>query len=156
MTTDESGGGLSGTANGMCDQRTYSSIIDISDENNPQVVGTFKPDVNKPENCERNLVEQTNGGMVHYIGFDDRYKMRLVFYAGADQGIRVVDFRDPENPKEIAYYVKDAIAQPQSRTRTLPGLIPIRCSKLFHLHRLEPRWLGHNRTDKSGVQPVHA
>jgi hypothetical protein len=107
VTTDESGGGLSGTANGMCDQRTYARIIDISDETNPQVVGTFKPDVNKPENCERNLIEQTNGGMVHYIGFDDRYKMRLVFYAGADQGIRVVDFRDPENPKEIAYYVKE-------------------------------------------------
>jgi hypothetical protein len=30
--------------------------------------------------------------------------MRLVIYAGANQGIRVVDFRDPTNPKEIAYY----------------------------------------------------
>ena len=48
--------------------------------------------------------------MLHYIGFDDRYKMRLVFYAAANQGIRVVDFRDPRHPKEIAYYKRGTSA----------------------------------------------
>jgi hypothetical protein len=105
VTTDE-GSALGGSANGMCEQRTYSRFIDISDERNPRVVSTFKPDVNKPENCAANLASNTTGGMVHYVGFDDRYKMRLVFYASSNQGIRIVDFRDPENPKEIAYYVK--------------------------------------------------
>jgi hypothetical protein len=107
VTTDESGGGLNGNASGICAQRTYARIIDISDETNPRVVGTFKPDVNKPENCAANLAADTDGGMVHYIGFDDRYKMRVVVYAGANQGIRFVDFRDPTNPKEIAYYNKE-------------------------------------------------
>ncbi len=104
VTTDESGGGLNGDAAGVCAQHTYARIIDISDELHPKVVGTFKPDVNKPENCAANLAAGTTGGMVHYIGFDDRYHMRLVIYAGANQGMRIVDFRDPTNPKEIAYY----------------------------------------------------
>ena len=104
ITTDESGGGLNGDAAGVCAQRTYARIIDITDETSPRVVGTFKPDVNKPENCAANLAAGTTGGMVHYIGFDDRYHMRLVIYAAANQGIRVVDFRDPANPKEIGYY----------------------------------------------------
>ena len=104
ITTDESGGGLNGDAAGVCAQRSYARIIDITDELHPKVVGTFKPDVNKPENCAANLAAATTGGMLHYIGFDDRYHMRLVLYAAADQGMRIVDFRDPTNPKEIAYY----------------------------------------------------
>jgi hypothetical protein len=106
LTTDE-GGALGGSAQGMCNQRTYSRFIDISDETNPRVVSTFKPDVNKPENCAQNIATDTTGGMVHYVGFDDRYNMRLVVYASSNQGIRFVDFRDPEHPKEIAYYVKE-------------------------------------------------
>jgi hypothetical protein len=106
VTTDE-GPGLGGTADGMCSQRTYARFIDISDETNPRVVSTFKPDVNKPENCAQNIASNTTGGMVHYVGFDDRDNMRLVVYASSNQGIRFVDFRDPEDPKEIAYYVKE-------------------------------------------------
>lgn len=106
VSTDE-GGALGGSANGMCNQRTYSRMIDISDERNPRVVSTFKPDVNKPENCAQNIATNTTGGMVHYLNFDDRYNMRLVVYASSNQGIRVVDFKDPEHPKEIAYYLKE-------------------------------------------------
>src|SRR5262249_44511756 len=43
----------------------------------------------------------------HYLNFDDRYNMRLVVYASSNQGIRIVDFQDPDHPKEIAYYVKE-------------------------------------------------
>jgi hypothetical protein len=110
LSTDESAAGLDGEWNVICRQRTFSRLIDISDEAHPRVVSTFKPDVNDPDNCARIMAEQINGGMLHYIGFDDRYKMRLVFYAGANQGIRVVDFRDPASPKEIAYYKAPNVA----------------------------------------------
>ncbi len=110
VSTDESGAGLNGGFNQICRQRTFGRLIDISDEANPRVVSTFKPDVNKPEHCERIMTERINGGMLHYIGFDDRYKMRLAFYAAANQGIRVVDFRDPANPKEVAYYKAPNVA----------------------------------------------
>ncbi|HZO01633.1 MAG TPA: post-COAP-1 domain-containing protein [Burkholderiales bacterium] len=114
LSTDESGAGLDGEWNMHPRQRTFSRLIDISDDANPRVVSTFKPDVNDPDNAIQVATEQINGGMLHYIGFDDRHKMRLVFYAGANQGIRVVDFRVPESPKEIAYYK----APPVATTRT--------------------------------------
>ena len=115
VSTDESSAGLDGEWNIVCRQHTFGRLIDIADETHPRVVSTFKPDVGKPDNCARMVAEQINGGMIHYIGFDDRYKMRLVFYAGANYGIRVVDFRDPNHPKEIAYY-----KAPNAPT-TLPG-----------------------------------
>jgi hypothetical protein len=110
ITTDESGAGLDGEWTAHPRQRTFGRLIDITDENKPRVVSTFKPDVNDPHNATRVMSEQINGGMIHYIGFDDRYKLRLVFYAGANQGIRVVDFRDPEHPREIAYYKAPNVA----------------------------------------------
>lgn len=110
VSTDESGAGLDGEWNQHIRQRTFSRLIDISDEANPRIVSTFKPDVNDPDNAARVMAEQINGGMLHYIGFDDRYNMRLVFYAGANQGIRVVDFRDPEKPTEIAYFKAPSVA----------------------------------------------
>jgi hypothetical protein len=110
ISTDESSAGLNGGFNQICRQRTFGRLIDISDDAKPLVVSTFKPDVNKPANCEAIMRDRINGGMLHYIGFDDRYKMRLVFYAAANQGIRVVDFRDPVNPKEIAYYKAPNVA----------------------------------------------
>jgi hypothetical protein len=110
VSTDESGAGLNGGFSQVCRQRTFGRLIDISNEADPRVVSTFKPDVNKPEHCERIMTERINGGMLHYIGFDDRYNMRLVFYAAANQGIRVVDFRNPEQPKEIAYYKAPSVA----------------------------------------------
>ena len=110
LSTDESGAGLDGEWNAHVRQRTFSRLIDISDEANPRIVATFKPDVNDPDNAAQVMTSQINGGMLHYIGFDDRYNMRLVFYAGANQGIRVVDFRDPLNPKEIAYYKAPPVA----------------------------------------------
>jgi hypothetical protein len=110
VSTDESGAGLDGEWNVHPRQRTFSRLIDISDEANPRVVATFKPDVNDPDNVARVMAEQINGGMLHYIGFDNRQRMRLVFFAGANQGIRVVDYRDPEHPKEIAYYKAPNVA----------------------------------------------
>jgi len=82
-------------------------MIDISDEKNPQVVGTYKSDANKPENCEKNLAEDTWAGMTHYIGFDDRSNMRVAIYASAYGGIRFVDWKDPTRPIEVAYYIKE-------------------------------------------------
>jgi hypothetical protein len=113
VTTDESAAGLGGGWDEICRQRTFGRLIDISDEAHPRVVSTFKPDVGKPENCARIMSEQINGGMIHYIGFDDRAHTRLVIYAGANYGIRVVDYRDPENPKEIAYYKAPSVATTQ-------------------------------------------
>ena len=139
VSTDESAAGLDGGFAVTCLQRTYSRLIDISDETAPRVVATFKPDVHKRENCEakadgtppRILAEQINAGMLHYIGFDNRQKMRLVYFAGANQGIRVVDYRDPQHPKEIAYYKAPNVATTRAGendfTRPDPRYDPAAC-----------------------------
>ena len=131
VSTDESGAGLDGEWNVHPRQRTFSRLIDISDETQPRIVSTFKPDVNDPDNVVKVMTDQINGGMLHYIGFDDRYKMRLVFYAGANQGIRVVDFRDPHHPKEIAYYKAPNVATTRvgenDFTRPDPRYDPANC-----------------------------
>lgn len=123
VSTEESGGGLNGEPSGMCAHKSYGRFVDISDEANPRVVATFKPDVNKPEHCAANLASGTHGGMIHYIGFDDRYNVRLVVYAGADYGMRFVDFQDPENPKEIAYYKKEVHVAANTPPPNIPGLV---------------------------------
>jgi len=107
VSTEESGGGLGGTPSGICGHQSYARMIDISDEKNPQVVGTYKSDANKPENCEKNLAEDTWAGMTHYLGFDDRSNMRLAVYASAYGGMRFVDWKDPTHPIEVAYYIKE-------------------------------------------------
>src|ERR1044071_4061950 len=139
VSTDESAAGLDGGFAVTCLQRTYSRLIDISDETAPRVVATFKPDVHKRENCEakadgtppRILADQINAGMLHYIGFDNRQKMRLVYFAGANQGIRVVDYRDPQHPKEIAYYKAPNVATTRAGendfTRPDPRYDPAAC-----------------------------
>jgi hypothetical protein len=69
--------------------------------------------------------------MLHYIGFDNRQKMRLVYFAGANQGIRVVDYRDPQHPKEIAYYKAPNVATTRAGendfTRPDPRYDPAAC-----------------------------
>ena len=95
--------------------------------------------------------------MVHYIGFDDRYKMRLVFYAGANSRHprrRLPRSGEPEGDRLLQGAARGDDAR--RRERLYPARSALRCSKLLHLHRLEPRWLGHHRADGSGVQPVHA
>ena len=131
VSTDESGDGLDGGWERHPRQRTFSRLIDISDEQNPRVVATFKPDVNDPDNVVQVAREHINGGMLHYIGFDNRNHMRLVIFAGANQGIRVVDWRDPEHPKEIAYYKAPSVvttaAHENDFTRPDPRYDPAAC-----------------------------
>ena len=110
VSTEESGSGLNGGHDQACRHLSFGRFTDISDDRNPRIVSTFKPDVNKPAYCDWIMENRINTGMLHYIGFDDRNKVRLVFYAAATQGIRVVDWRNPEKPVEVAYYKAPSVA----------------------------------------------
>ncbi|MBB5788915.1 LVIVD repeat-containing protein [Jiangella mangrovi] len=106
ITTDE-GPALTGSAQGACRQLTYARLIDISDENAPRTVpgSRWTPEVNEAENCQTLLDQNYHAGMTHYFAVDDRDGFRYVFYASSNQGIRVVDYLDPENPEEVAYFM---------------------------------------------------
>jgi hypothetical protein len=132
VSTDESGAGLDGEWTQHPRQRTFSRLIDISDEQNRAVVATFKPDVNDPDNVARVVAEQINGGMLHYIGFDDRNNMRRVIFAGREPGDpRRSTGATPEHPKEIAYYKAPSVVTTQPGendfTRPDPRYDPAAC-----------------------------
>lgn len=91
---------------GICDQRGYARLIDITDEENPKQVSTWELEINEPENCDE--VEGPFGIYPHYLGFDNRQQGRLIFYASYWGGVRAVDYRDPTDPVEVAYFMAPA------------------------------------------------
>ena len=85
-------------------------IIDISDETKPRVVSDIRLEVHQPENRAaiaddfgaQNLAQ---GYAAHYCGVPRRVDPGIIACSMILSGLRVFDIRDPENPKEIAYYV---------------------------------------------------
>lgn len=86
-----------------CPQTSLARTIDISEEESPEIVSTFQLEVNDPANCGA-VTHDEAGYFSHYIGVDDVDDTRLVFYAYWNSGLRIVDYKDPLNPKEIAYF----------------------------------------------------
>jgi hypothetical protein len=108
VSTDESYALTTSDTNGLpnqCKQQSFGRMIDISDEKNPKIVGTFEQDANKASVCPTLVAQGGNVPMVHYLNFDDRNNMRVAVYAAASGGIRFADWTDPTSPKEIGYYV---------------------------------------------------
>jgi hypothetical protein len=89
-------------------------IIDISDETKPRVVSDLRLDVHQPEN--RAAIKDDPGasgqpqGYVqgyagHYCNVPRREDPGVVACSFIVSGLRLFDIRDPEKPKEIAYFV---------------------------------------------------
>jgi hypothetical protein len=108
VATDESYALTTSDTNGLpgqCKQQSFGRMIDISDEKNPKIVGTYEQDANKASVCPTLVAQGGNVPMVHYVNFDDRNNMRVAVYESASGGIRFADWTDPTSPKEIGYYV---------------------------------------------------
>lgn len=103
ITTDEGPALFQVNNNGVCLQRSYSRLIDVSDEANPRIVATWNPQVNDAAFCAIGAADKL-AYYPHYVGVDDIRHFSLVFYAAYFSGVRVVDVTDPTAPKEIAYY----------------------------------------------------
>jgi hypothetical protein len=89
-----------------CDGRPQARHIDISDERNPKVVAEYGLEVNDAELCnEHNLMADGLSYNVHYIGVDNKFDARVVFWNWFASGVRVFDLAKPDKPREIAYYV---------------------------------------------------
>jgi hypothetical protein len=127
VSSDESGGagGVGGLA-GACARGAaaygYPNIIDITDENNPQIVQKLRLQVSDPANCHLMLNDPPDVG----AGAPEYSQERCVADRGIDPrmlactfhnaGLRVFDIRDLRHPREIAYY-----KPPAPRTAFLPG-----------------------------------
>jgi hypothetical protein len=118
-------------------------IVDVSDEKNPALVSRIMHEVNNPANCAQVLPDlvglSTFTYGTHYCSVDNRNNATTLACGMFNSGIRVFDIRDPERPKEIAYY------NPAGTTTASPGSNHVRtggwiaggpdwCSAQVHLN----------------------
>jgi hypothetical protein len=85
-------------------------IIDISDETKPRVVSNVRLEVHQPENRQAiaddyGAQNPTQGYAAHYCNVPRREDPGIMACSMILSGLRVFDIRDPEQPKEIAYFV---------------------------------------------------
>ncbi len=95
---------------------TWPRITNIADETAPRVVGEFRLDLNRAENCPPPSAPSAGAGQmqsflstigkasVHYNSVDSAARTRLGFFNMMAAGLRIADLRDPTHPTEIAYF----------------------------------------------------
>ena len=94
-------------------------IIDVSDETSPKQTSRLMLETHDPANCSKVLPDLaglssfTYGS--HYCSVDNRHDATTLACGYFNSGIRVFDIRNPERPKEIAYY------NPAGTTTASPG-----------------------------------
>jgi hypothetical protein len=100
------GGGV--TSNGA--RVGAARIIDIADETKPRVVSNIRLAVHQPENRaaiagDYGAQSPVQGYAGHYCNVPRRHEPGIVACSMIASGLRVFDIRDPEHPKEIAYFM---------------------------------------------------
>ncbi len=83
-------------------------IIDISDETKPKLTSRLMLEIHDPANCS-SVVPDLNGlGTFtygsHYCSVDNKQNATTLACGYFNSGIRIFDIRNPERPREIAYY----------------------------------------------------
>jgi hypothetical protein len=83
-------------------------IVDMSNEKKPTQVSELILEMNNPANCNAVLPDIVGLAIftygTHYCSVDNRENTTTLACDEFNSGIRVFDIRDPERPKEIAYY----------------------------------------------------
>jgi hypothetical protein len=83
-------------------------IVDISNEKNPTLVSKVVLEINTPQHCASVLPDLVGLSIftygTHYCSVDDRNNATTLACGMFNSGIRVFDIRNPERPKEIAYF----------------------------------------------------
>jgi len=85
-------------------------IIDIADERAPRVVADLRLEVNQPEHRaaiadDPGASNRLAGYAAHYCNVPSRKDPGIVACSFIGSGLRIFDIRDPEAPRELAYYV---------------------------------------------------
>jgi hypothetical protein len=92
-------------------------IIDISDETQPKVVSNLRLEVHDPESFDVTRTDpgadfQGAGYAGHYCNVPTRTDPTIVACSMIKSGLRIFDIRDPEHPREVAYF--NAPLQPRA------------------------------------------
>lgn len=115
VMVDEGGSaGLAGPvqAKAACDAGLspfpMARLYDISDEKNPKPISKMMLETHDPKNCNQVLPDIAGLSIFtygsHYCSVDNRDNATALACGYFNSGIRVFDIRNPERPKEIAYF----------------------------------------------------
>jgi hypothetical protein len=85
-------------------------LIDIADETKPRQVSEMRLEVHQPENRAQleddpGATSFVQGYAGHYCHVPTRKDPAIVACSFINSGLRVFDIRDPERPKEVAYFL---------------------------------------------------
>jgi hypothetical protein len=110
VEVDEYSSDGSGSVSGHGPRVGAARIIDISDETKPRIVSNIRLAVHQPENRDAiagdyGTQSPVQGYAAHYCNVPQRRDPGIFACSMILSGLRVFDIRDPENPKEIAYYM---------------------------------------------------
>jgi hypothetical protein len=117
-------------------------IIDVADEKTPKVVSKVMLETHDPANCAKvrpdlaGLAVFTYGS--HYCSVDNRQNATTLACGYFNSGIRVFDIRNPQRPREIAYFNPAGVKtqSPGSNHSVVRGFIvggPDWCASQLHL-----------------------
>ncbi|MEA2388206.1 MAG: hypothetical protein QOG41_979 [Thermoleophilaceae bacterium] len=111
-------------------------IIDIENEKKPHVVGDMRLEVQQPANRAKvggdyGAQSFVQGYAGHYCNVPRRKDPGIVACSFILSGLRVFDIRDPEHPKEIAYFVapprpSPGFNEPSNYAMSSPSFAPKR------------------------------
>ena len=111
-------------------------IIDIADETKPRVVSDLRLEVNQPEHREATkddpgTTSPVQGYAGHYCNIPQRKDPGIVACSFIASGLRVFDIRDPERPRELAYFVAPpstgaSPSEPSNYAMSSPEFVPER------------------------------
>ena len=93
-------------------------IYDISNETQPKLVSKLMLEIHDVKNCAQvlpdivGLSSFTYGA--HYCSLDNRDNATLLVCGYMNSGLRAFDIRNPERPREVAYYNPGPTAGPQA------------------------------------------
>ena len=83
-------------------------IVDIDNERKPQLVSKLLLEMNDPAKCEQVIPDLVGLSIfsygTHYCSVDNRHNATTLVCDEFNSGIRVFDIRNPQRPKEIAYF----------------------------------------------------
>jgi hypothetical protein len=110
VEVDEYSAGEDGSVTAHGPRVGAARIIDISDETTPRVVSDIRLEVHQPDNRaaiagDYGAQNPTQGYAAHYCNVPSRVDPGIMACSMILSGLRVFDIRDPQHPREIAYFV---------------------------------------------------
>jgi hypothetical protein len=87
-------------------------LSDVTDPTNPKMrISQFKLAINDPANCATEIADGVNAS-VHYHDVDDPNRTTFAMLSMWNAGLRIVDIRNPYQPREVGYFNPGAFLTP--------------------------------------------